>query len=402
MVDTHITQQAAKPSVRSKSPRICMPTWRNFTRRAHRCGLYEAQDVLVETGDVDLICLEMGWGARVDEYWLRTPLYHDVSRKLILTNPGLKKVRLTRDYDIFIVACATFWDLPYINAIEHWKDRCRISVCWLDELWASQIPDYKYWLDALNRFDYIFVGCKGTVAALSHAINRSCYWLPGGVDVLRFSPFPDPPARVIDVYNIGRRYDGVHRELLKTAEKAELFYLHDTLVNVAFSEVHDHRQHRNLYANLAKRSRYFIVSAAKMDAPDERRGQIEIGYRYFEGAAAGTVMIGDAPDCEAFSALFGWPEAVVSIDPNGSDIIAVITEIGSAAERMAAIGKRNAQQALLYHDWLYRWCEMFRVVGIEPSPGMAARERCLKDMASFAAIADASDAAAIPCLNWSH
>jgi Glycosyl transferases group 1 len=402
VINKHMVRQAAKSSVRSEAPRICMPTWRNFTRRAHRCGLYEAQDVLVATGDVDLICLEMGWGARVDEYWLRTPLYHDVSRKLIFANPGLKKVRLTRDYDVFIAACATFWDLPYINAIEHWKDRCRISVCWLDELWASQIPDYKYWMHALSQFDYIFIGCKGTVAPLSRAINRPCYWLPGGVDALRFSPFPDPPARVIDVYSVGRRYDGVHRELLKTAERGELFYVHDTLVNVAFNEVYDHQQHRNLYANMAKRSRFFVVSAAKMDALDERRGQIEIGYRYFEGAAAGAVMIGDAPDCEAYSALFGWPEAVVPIDPNGSDIIAILDDLDSEVERMDTIRKRNAQQALLHHDWLYRWCEMFRVAGIELSPAMAARERRLKDMAAFAATAYAREVTATPRLNRSY
>jgi hypothetical protein len=39
-------------------PRIGMPTWRNFTRSPYRCGFYEAQDVLVEIDDVDLICLE--------------------------------------------------------------------------------------------------------------------------------------------------------------------------------------------------------------------------------------------------------------------------------------------------------------------------------------------------------
>lgn len=392
-------QEVPKASTPRPSLRICMPTWRNFTRKAYRCGLYEAQDVLVDTADVDLIHLDMSWGTWVDEYWLRTPLYHDRSRKLIFANPGLRKVRLSTYYDVFIAVCATFWDLPYINAIERWRDHCGVSICWLDELWASQIPDYKYWLHALNQFDYVFIGYRGTVAALSQAINRPCYWLPGGIDALRFSPFPDPPARVIDMYSVGRRYEGIHRQLLEAAGRGELFYLHDTLVNVAFNEVRDHRQHRSLYANLAKRSRYFVVSTAKMDAVDERQGQVEVGFRYYEGAAAGAVMIGDTPDCEAFSALFGWPEAVVSIDPNGSDIIAIINDLGSETERMAAIGKRNAQQALLHHDWLYRWSEMFRVAGIEPSPGMAARERRLKDMA---AIADANDAAATLRPNWPH
>jgi hypothetical protein len=96
-------------------------------------------------------------------------------------------------------------------------------------------------------------------------------------------------------------------------------------------------------------------------------------------------MIGEALDCEAYRELFGWPEAVIEIQPDGSDIMAVLSAIGSDPERMAAISTRNAKEALRRHDWLYRWKEMFRVVGFEPTPRMAARERRLKDMADFAA-----------------
>src|SRR5208282_5407911 len=195
-------------------------------------------------------------------------------------------------------------------------------------------PGHRHWLHALGQFDFVFVGLRGTVSALSQAVNRPCYWLPGGVDALRFSPLPEPAARVIDVYSIGRRYEGIHHEMLKAAERCELFYVHDTHVNVAHTEVYDHQQHRDLFAKIAKRSQYFVVAAAKMDALDERRGQVEIGHRYYEGAAAGTVMIGDAPDCEAYRELFGWPEAVVQIQPDGSDIMAVLSDLGSDPQRM--------------------------------------------------------------------
>jgi len=127
-----------------------MPTWRNFRKNAYRCGLYEAQDVVAEIDDVDLIPLEMTWGSQLNDYWLRTPLYHDPFSKLIFANPGLQRVRLGKDYDLFIAVCATFWDLPYINAIERRRDHCKIGVCWIDEVWVSDIPSYKYWLPALQ------------------------------------------------------------------------------------------------------------------------------------------------------------------------------------------------------------------------------------------------------------
>ena len=249
-------------------------------------------------------------------------------------------------------------------------------------MWVASMPS-KYWLHALSQFDHVFIGWRGTVSALSQAANRHCCWLPGGIDALQFSPFPDPPARVVDVYSIGRRYEGIHRELLKGMERGKLFYVHDTFA-VANSDAKNYRQHRNLFANIAKRSRYFVVAAAKMNAAEETGGQVETGYRYFEGAAAGTVMIGQAPDCEAYRELFGWPEVVIKIQPDGSDVMAVLSDLDSDPERTATIRRRNTRQALLHHDWVYRWKEMFRVAGIRPSPRMAIRERRLRDAAELA------------------
>jgi hypothetical protein len=379
-------QEVFTAPARSASPRICMPTWRNFTRKVFQCSLYEAQDVLVEIDDVDLISLDMNLAAWCKESWLRFSRHH-VSSKLIFANMGLKqvkKVQLTKDYDVFIVVCSTFWDLLYINAIERWKDHCKISVCWIDEMWVASMPS-RHWLHALSQFDHVFIGCRGTVSALSQAANRHCHWLPGGIDALRFSSFPDPPARVVDVYSIGRKHEGIHRELLKEMERGKLFYMHDTF-SVANSDATNYQQHRNLFANIAKRSQYFVVSAAKMNALQETGGQVETGYRYYEGAAAGTVMIGQSPDCEAYKDLFGWPEVVIEIQPDGSDLVDVLSALASNPERTAAISRRNTQKTLLHHDWVYRWKEMFRVAEFQPSSRMEARERRLRDLAEFAAV----------------
>jgi hypothetical protein len=377
-------REVALPADQPATPRICMPTWRNFNKSAFRCGLYEAQDILVENDDVDLVHLDMSWGAWFKETSLRRPLYHDVSKRLIYANPGLRKMRLAADYHVFIAVCDVWTDIPCVNAIERWRDHCKISICWVDEMWAAAIPRYKYWLHALSQFDYVFVGFRGTAAVLSQALNRPCHWLPRAVDALRFSPYPEPPERVIDVYNVGRRHEGIHRQLLDAAEGRRFFYLYDTKTNTAASEVYDYRQHRSLFANTVKRSRFFPVAPAKTDARLETQGQIEVGARYYEGAAAGAVMIGEVPDCESYRELFGWPEAVVPVSPDGSDITAILNELYRDPERTFKISRRNAREALLRHDWAYRWNEIFRIVGIEPSPRMMARERRLKEIANLA------------------
>src|SRR5439155_7319007 len=122
---------------------------------------------------------------------------------------------------------------------------------------------------ALKQFVEVFVGCSGTVAPLSAAIDRECRWIPAGVDTIRFSPYPNPPRRVIDVYSVGRRWEGIHRSLIQTAARRENFYMYDTFPAMANLEPYDHEQHRDLYANVAKRSQYFLVAPGKMDLPEE-------------------------------------------------------------------------------------------------------------------------------------
>jgi hypothetical protein len=269
----------------------------------------------------------------------------------------------------------------YINAIDGWKERCKVTVCWLDELWARHLSITRDLLRRLRDFDNVFVSCQGMVGPLSDFIGRSCHFLPAGTDTIRFSPFPHPPARSIDVYAIGRRWEGIHQSLLAASSRNELFYIHDTFQDMARMEPINYRQHRELFANMAKRSRYFLVSPAKMDSFQETRGQVEIGHRYFEGAAAGAVMIGQAADSEAFRGVFPWPEAVIEMQPDGSDALSVIADLNANPEQVGAISRRNAVESLLRHDWLHRWQEIFKLSGIEPSPGMRSREEQLKGLA---------------------
>lgn len=367
----------------SQNPRICIPTARNFTKRHFQCGFYEAQDVLSEVDNVDLIGLEPGPNFKLKESWQRRLLFRDISKRLIFLNPGLRTVRLTRDYDLFIAHCQTWWDFLYVNAIEGWRERCKVCVCWIDELWAAAIPGYKYWLHALSRFDHVFVGYSGTVGPLSDAIGRTCHWLPGGVDAIRFTPYPDPPTRVIDVYSIGRRWEGMHQTLLSKAAAREIFYVYDTFPSI-YTEVYDHRQHREAYANLAKRSRYFIVAPGKMDAPEETKGQVTIGFRYYEGAAAGAVMIGQPPECQEFREMFDWPDPVINVRSDGSDIGEVLRSLSAQQERLTRIAHQNTAGVLRRHDWVYRWKQLLQVAGIEPLPKMAERERRLAGLAEHA------------------
>jgi hypothetical protein len=353
---------------------------------AFEAASYEAEDVFMEADHVDLLPLELepGMGFRFKEKCQRRLLWKDVTRALASVNPGLRPVRLKKEYDLFFCRFQILQDLLYVNAVQGWEDRCRTSVCWLDELYAADAVHSRNYLHILKRFDHVFVGFKGSVDAISKVIGRPCHFLPYAVDAIRFSPYPNPPARVIDVYSLGRRLEGLHRTLLKFTAERNMFYVYETLQTGAENLVSNPRQHRELLANQIKRSRYFLVASGKANLPEVTRGQIEVPARFFEGAAAGTVMIGQAPDCELFHQLFDWRDAVIAIDPNGFDVAEVLAELAEQPERLCEISRRNAAEALLRHDWSYRWKQILAIAGLKPTPQLELREQRLQELADVA------------------
>ena len=363
------------------SAKICVVSSRHLSRQVYFCSIYEAEDILVDTGNVDLICPEPAVGYEWRSRWLSRLAYRDISGKTALANPGVRSVRLDRDYELFVAVCETYEDLLHVNAVKGWKDRCKTSVCWLHEIWANSLYKYRNWLEALRKFDYVFVDLQGSVEPLSKALGRPCYWLPAAADLMRFGPQLKPISRVIDVMSVGRRQEGMHRALAGMASRNELFYMFDTFA-AANAKVYDYRAHRDHFARLAKRSRYFIVAPAKMDATHETGGQIEIGVRYYEGAAAGTVMLGQSPDTAHFRSLFGWQDSVIEVAPDGSDICDTIRNLDAEPERFREISRRNTVESLLRHDWMHRWNDIFRIVGMKPYDNMVARTDYLKDLAS--------------------
>jgi hypothetical protein len=359
-----------------------MVTLDAFRRQAFRGSFSEGQDVLMECADVDVIRLQPSWGFETRENWQRRLSAKDLSGTIARINPGLRKIRIKKDYDLFIFCCPVSLDAMYVNAVEGWQDRCKISVCWINELWANRVPDYKNWLPSLNRFDHLFLGLSGSVDPVSQVTRRICHFVPAGVDALRFSPYPTPVIRAVDVYSIGRRSPGVHEALLKLAANKGRFYIHDTL-QYGDSSAPDFRQHRELYANIAKRSKFFVVAPAKVDLKEHTRGQIEVATRYFEGAAAGTVMIGQAPNCESFRQLFDWADAVVEIHSDGSNVDQVISELAADPVKLSQMSRKNSSEALRRHDWVYRWEEILSVAGIELTHSMQSRKRRLHDLAEM-------------------
>ena len=360
----------------SAEPRICMFSQRNLGRLVSRCGHYEFEDVICQVDEVDLIA-----PAPYRIYNIGQRFANRLARYSSIAgfNPGVRSLRIKKNYELFVAFFQFPRDVLTLNAIEGWRDHCRKSICWVDDVWVGCLPYLKGHLKILSKFDYVLLNCSRSVGSVQNLIQRPCFCIVPGVDMIRFCPYPNPPVRYIDVYSMGRRSDVTHRSLLNMAERGEIFYIYDT---IEVMETQHPRQHRSLVANIAKRSRYFVANTAKVNRQSETHGQVEVGFRFFEGAGAGTVMIGEVPKNEVFHKYFDWPDAVIHIPYDTENIRKILTELNSQPERLSVARKNNVIQCLLRHDWVYRWRDILSITGLEPIPALLVRESRLRELAN--------------------
>jgi hypothetical protein len=337
---------------------------------------YEFEDVICEIDGADLIAPRAlhptrlpGEAAAVRK--LRSWFGFDVQRV-----PVAEAVEVNRDYELMFVQVMTPADLRILDSIHGWKERCDVKVCWVWELWVDKLRHARM-LELLDEFDYVFVGHVPTPGPLSELIKPSCHYLSFGVDALRFSPYPNPPERSIDFYALGRRSPVIHHELYGHASSRPGFnYFYDSARWMDFVE--DHVQHRQLTANLIKRTKYFMADRAKANMPDQTKGSQVFGPRFFEGAAAGAVLIGEPPDCDTFRAYFDWPDAVIPFPFGSTGIVRAIEALEAEPDRVAHAREANVLNMLQRHDWSHRWAEVLDVLGLAPAQRGGARASSLE------------------------
>ena len=347
------------------------------------CAQYEFEDVIASVAEADMAAPESLQGVELSRKAYKLVRHLTGSGRLArFLAPRLTTRRLEKQYDLFLPIFSHPHQLFALSCIPDWRKRCRKAACFIAEAWDDLLPGYL--LELLSEFDHVFVNARHVIEKISRMIGRPCSYLPQGVDALRFCPWPDPPPRSIDVCNIGRRSQLTHANLLDAARRGRIFYYYDTIKPAAKQvtfHVNDGAEHRFLLANLLKRSRYFIANRARANEPELTRGRDEIAGRFYEGVAAGAVVVGDPPGTEEFRKRFDWPDAVIAMPFDAPDIAARLEELDADPARLARIRSENVANALLKHDWVYRLRTILEAVGMEPSQRMLGREDRLRALA---------------------
>lgn len=370
--------------------RVLLYSQRNSDRWAWQAANYEIEDVIAEVDRVHLVAPQRRRLTRAQHAaeWVRNRAKGREWNQLV---PHVQPRTVERDYDLFFGIFQFPYELPRLDFLRDWRRRCRKAVCVIHELWRPKLKQIEAYLPALDQFDHVFLANRSSVEPLAGRISATVSYLPFSIDVERFTPYPEPPPRGTDHYSMGRRSPAVHAALLDLVERERLTYLYDTLL---VSRVRDYREHRLLVANMAKRSRYF--SAYRINDNAERLektgGEEGLALRYFEGAAAGAVLLGSRPQCVEHDECFDWEDSTVDVAFDGSDLHAVLDSLDADPERVARIRRDNVVNSLRRHDALYRWQQVLDAAGLPHTPAMAARGERLERLAQLA-LADSSELA---------
>ena len=362
---------------RTRTSRVLLFSQRNATKRLpFRCAHFEFEDVIAEVDSADIVAPAFETFTR--RHTLAKQLAYHTPFRL---NPGMEAKKFDTSHDIFVAVCGDPTDVIRINALGNWRERCRKAVMVIDELWIRQMEKYDRYLQMLRKFDLICLYYSQSPEPLNRRIGPRSMYLPPAVDAIRFCPYPDPPERVVDVYSIGRRSATTHKALLQLAAEQGIFYVYDT---TSADQVLDPTDHRLLYANTLKRSRTFIVNPGLIDRPDVRGDQIEIGYRYFDGIAAGAINVGERANNAVFPQLFDWPDAMIEFPYNSPDYGKVLRDLDRDPEKEEQMRRNNVCHALLRHDWVYRWEMILKALDMEPLPHISERKARLRSLAELA------------------
>jgi glycosyltransferase involved in cell wall biosynthesis len=204
-------------------------------------------------------------------------------------------------------------------------------------------------LAVLQRLDPCFVAFREGCTELRRRFPSGRFeWLPFGVDTDVFDSSPD--ERTVFAYWMGRRYDPLHRAMLRYCSDRGLEYRY-TRQGGEFRDPTD-------LGKLVGQSRYFLVAPPDLADPSRTGGFSPFVMRYLEGLSAGARLLGVLPRSGEYESLLPL-DAILQVAPDGSDLAAKLDADQDDPNARAAV-ERARKAVRQQHSWRTRAGQIFR------------------------------------------
>lgn len=329
---------------------------------------HEAEDVLVDCDGATLALLDQhGKNPRVRARRVAGRAARRVAgRNLVLpaAHRGVTTKVQRAEHLIFLAHGP--WDVPLLERLRVLRRRAETISVWLPEIWPTQLADPRIRYEGYAMIDHLFLGVPEAMEPFGAiAPTTEIHYVPPATDVVAFGGGAVDGHRSIAVLGIGRRKESQHEQILDWATKNNELYLYDTVSGKA----HHWRNHRRALADWYRHANIAICNYGKHDQPNLIGGLRVMPGRFFEGMAAGPVMIGMPPSIEEQRRLLGV-DIVESTET--TDVVALLDKFSDPAAAKA-IRIRNMALAARGHDWAHRWRTILNHIGLPEPPALDAR-----------------------------
>ena len=223
-------------------------------------------------------------------------------------------------------------------------------VPWIYDCWPSTWDRWESLLRRL-RVDVAFFSARGAAEEFSRRLpGVACRWIPEAVDPAMHDPSRPLSERSIDVMELGRRAEDVHRRIAPALARAR--------------KVHTYRPpgdpppyaSQEALALALGQTRIMLCFPKTVTHPEEAGGLETATYRYFEAFAAGCLVMGACP--RELRDLWGYdPVLPVDADRPADSILLALERL----PELQSLVCRNLERLAQVGTWSRRAAEMVRL-----------------------------------------
>jgi hypothetical protein len=220
----------------------------------------------------------------------------------------------------------------------------------------------------LTKLDHLFVISDQLANEVRSLYSVNVSWLPLGINTLAWGNYST--HRSIDLMGYGRMNEAVHTQLQQHFNQADSdrIYFHSTFTCTG---VANPKEHIALQIKLLKRSK--INLCFEVSNISRFCGRSPLLYRWLEGWAAGSAIVGTKPRDPEVGALMDWPNSALELPTNPEEWIPFLETLLDDEAKLAEISHRNYRECRLRHDWRYRLRDFFTMMHL-PLPQTLEQE----------------------------
>lgn len=251
-----------------------------------------------------------------------------------------------------------------LDLYKGWDKHVGLKILYFFDTYDAQLPSIRRVLRSTD-WNFISTAFHGAKSFLEEETQHEWNVVRHAVNLNRFRPAPKE-TRVIDFCAYGRRFEPVHSAMKEFCGRNGKYYDYTTTASVQ-AEL-DARDHYAQYAWHLRHSVFNFCWPVEVTNPGWAKMHSPITCRWFEAAASGNVILGQAPVEPGFAKLFG-EDAVIEVDHADGNLPDLGESLWKKRDSYLQQACERREKFSSLWSWETRVSEILKAAGQDPAKG---------------------------------